>query len=173
MNRRIVILTALMVIAALTGCHRAPVVVESSAKEENSLKENMINANKMIAQSEETQIESYIARHDWNMNKLPNGTRVEVYKTGSGKEVEWEDTIRVVYSLEALNGKTFYSAQDESLVVGHNKSTVGLESAVLGMRRGSNARLIVPSDLGYGVVGDGDRVSSRAVLVYDLTILDD
>lgn len=167
MNNKVIIPILLL---ALASCDRTPVVMVSDSNGD-SLKENMINANKVISQSEETQIDAYAARRNWNLQKLPNGARIFEYQAGNGSLIDFEDTVNVVYRLEAINGTVFYENQDESFVVGRNQTTTGLDYAVRKLRHGSRAHLILPSTLGYGVVGDGDRVPSRAVLIYDLTIL--
>ena len=163
------ILSLLLLALATAACDRTPVVAPPS-KENDPYKENMINANKVIEQSEKTQIESYIARRGWQMRQMSNGAWVEEYAVGRGSVVDYEDTINVVYTINAINGSTIYDHQSEQFVVGRNKPTVGLDAAVQGMHHGSRARVILPSSLGYGVVGDGDRIPSRAILIYDIEI---
>lgn len=166
-TRTLIVITLLLLSA--TACDNTP-VVETPSKEGDPYKENMINANRVIEQSENTQITSFIARRGWQMEQLSNGSWIEEYQPGNGKVIDYEDTIDVIYSLSAINGQTFYSGVEESFVVGRHKPTVGLDRAVQGMRRGSRARVILPSSLGYGVVGDGDRIPSRAILIYDIKI---
>lgn len=156
--------------ATLQSCGEPP-VINAPEPQRDPYKENMINANKVINASEQTQIESYIDRRQWNMRQLSNGSWIEETQQGNGQKVDWEDTVTVRYRLEALNGRVIYPAEEETFVVGQNKPTVGLDRAVMELRRGSEARLIVPSSLGYGVVGDGDQIPTRTVLVYNLKIL--
>lgn len=161
-----IVLTAVV----LTSCDNTP-VINVPQEGSNNYKENMINANKVIAQSEHTQITNYIERHGWQMTQLSNGEWIEEYQKGKGSPISYEDSCHVRYRLEALNGKVIYDGQEETFVVGRNQTTVGLDRAVMEFRRGSKARIIAPSDLGYGVAGDGDRVPSRTVLIYDLEVL--
>ena len=164
--------TLIMILGALalTSCDNTPVInVQRDVADD--YKENMINANKVIAQSEHTQIQSYIERRGWKMTQLSNGEWMEEYHKGTGSAISYEDSCHVRYRLEALNGKIIYDGQEESFVVGRNQTTVGLDRAVMELHRGSKARIIAPSDLGYGVAGDGDRVPSRTVLIYDIEVL--
>lgn len=138
--------------------------------EASQYKENMINANKVISQSEDTQLDEYIARHGWSMVQLDNGARLQVLQQGKGAKISFEDSVTVHYRLEALNGTVFYENNSETFVVGRHQTTVGLDRAVLELSRGAHARVALPSSLAYGVVGDGDRVPARAVLIYDLII---
>lgn len=135
------------------------------------IKENMINANKVINQSEDTQLDEYISRHGWTMTKLDNGARIQILEPGSGAKIDYEDSVTVSYRLEALNGTVFYEDNTETFVLGRHQTTVGLDRALMGLNRGAHVRIALPSSLGYGVVGDGDRVPARAVLIYDLNVM--
>lgn len=152
-----------------TGCHNDPpvVVVPNSG---NNMKENMINANKTIAKSEETSIDEYIARRGWNMVKLSSGARYWEYEQGDGPKVEYEDSVYIRYNLEAINGKTIYSDVDEAFVAGRRQKMIGLDDVVLQLHHGSRARVILPSNLGFGIGGDGDRITQSAILVFDIYI---
>ena len=46
-------------------------VVELTQDNSTLVKENMINANRVVIQSEATQIESYVNRRGWKMKPLP------------------------------------------------------------------------------------------------------
>lgn len=167
MTKSLYILTCVLL---LLGCNRTP-VIQVERQQEDPYKENMINANKYIASSEKTQIEGYVSRHQWNMVQLSNGVWLQEYQVGKGSKIDFEDTVTIKYHIEALNGSTFYDNEEATIVVGRQQATVGLDRALMELRHGSKARIILPSDLGYGVVGDGDRIPSRAVLIYDIQVL--
>lgn len=153
----------------LVGCRHTP-VVEVESKDGSDLKENLINANKYIASSEQTQIDGYVSRRGWNCETLPCGARLCVQKRGSGSPIGNDNQVRVNYTLTTLNGKVLYTDRTDSLIVGRHNATVALDEALLRMRRGSEAWIISPSEAGYGVAGDGDRVPSRTVLIYNLKV---
>ena len=165
MRRLGIVLIGLMLMA---GCRQTPVI--EMEDEQASYEENMIQANKYMAQTEETQIDAYIARRGWNMEKMPEGGRMWIYSKGTGKAIGFEDTVSIVYSLEAINGAKVYEQMEETVVVGRHQPNVGIDNALLKMRRGDKARIVLPSNLGYGVAGDGDRITGRMTLVYDLCV---
>ncbi|MBP9990697.1 MAG: FKBP-type peptidyl-prolyl cis-trans isomerase [Bacteroidales bacterium] len=156
-----------LVLLALAGCNRTPVV---EVEQKPDISENLINANKTIAKSEETSIDGYVARRGWDMNRLSCGARVMETDKGNGKAIGYEDSVTFHYTLSTLNGKTIYQDETESIVVGRNQVPTGLDAALLTLHYGSHANVIIPSEAGYGVVGDGDRIPARTVLIYDLTI---
>lgn len=134
------------------------------------LKEHFINANKTIAQSEETSINEYIARRNWNMQKLPEGVRLWEYEKGNGPKINVEDSVHIVYSVEAINGKLIYSDIEDNYVAGRHQQMIGLDQAVLQLSVGSRAKVILPSNLAYGIGGDGDRIPQSAILVIDVKV---
>lgn len=162
------IIPALMAMA-LSGCGEAP-VVDVQQQKGDPLKENMINANKYFASSEETEIDAYIGRRGWEMKKLGNGTRLWEYQKGDGKALENEEAVSVSYSMEALTGKRIYDQVDDVVVMGRGQAVTGLETALKNLSHGSRAKVIIPSAMGYGVVGDGDLISTRMVIVMDLSV---
>lgn len=161
-----------VLITVLSSCHNDPPMVIGSSRADNNLKENLINANRTIAQAEETTIDQYVSRRGWTMERLPEGARVWEYEKGAGKAVEFEDSVCVVYSVDAVNGRNIYEAVSECFVAGRRQQMIGLDQAVLRLHYGSKARVILPSALAYGIGGDGDRIPRSTILVLDLTVED-
>ncbi|MCQ2297163.1 MAG: FKBP-type peptidyl-prolyl cis-trans isomerase [Bacteroidales bacterium] len=157
-------------LAALMAACGEPPVVDVQQQQGDPLKENMINANKYFASSEENEIDSYIGRRGWKMQKLNNGTRLWEYQKGNGKELQNEECVNVEYRLETLTGKVLYEKAEDMVIMGRGQAIAGLETALKSLTHGSKAKVIIPSAMAYGVVGDGDQISTRMVLVLDLTV---
>lgn len=151
---------------AMASCDNTPIIEVDNAQ--HSIKENMINANRVVAKSEETQIDGYLQRRGWQMQELQCRARMRVYESGKGMAIANDDSVAVRYQLEALDGSIFYSNQIDTLVAGRQQVTIALDEALLKMHYGDKAWVIAPSDCAYGVVGDGDRVGSRTVIVYNI-----
>lgn len=160
----------ILTLSLLTACHNDPPIVGPAQTAKTDIKEHMINANRTIAQSEETAIDEYIGRRGWPMQKLPEGVRIWEYQSGTGPHVEFEDSVCVKYSVEAINGKTIYSEIEENYMAGRRRDMIGLDQAVLTLRYGSHAKLILPSNLAYGIGGDGNRIPQSAILVVDVFV---
>lgn len=168
-KRHLGLLAATCCLLLATACRDVPVVDLRPAKGD-TLKESLIDANRHIARSEETQIDSYVARRGWQMQRLTSGARVMVTHAGTGAAVQYEDTVGITYSVEALNGAVVYSGVVDTVVAGRLRPTRGLDAAIRTLRRGDRAKVILPSEQAYGVLGDGHRITTRMVLVYDITI---
>ena len=155
----------------LAACHNDPPMVGRPTVQSPDLKEHMINANKTIASSEETAINEYVARRGWQMERLSEGARVWEYRKGNGKKIEFEDSVHIRYDIEAINGKLIYKEIEENYVAGRRRQVIGLDQAVMQLSHGSRAKIILPSNLAYGIGGDGDRITQSAILVIDAEVL--
>ena len=170
--KRIILIVTLLALA-LASCRDVP-VVEVEQQKGDTLKENLINANRYIAEGEEAQIDAYVQRRGWQMKRLQGGTRV--MEMGIGKwnvksgPVDFEDTVAIEYDVEAINGNVIYSGVRDTVVAGRLQPTRGLDAALRTLSHGSHAVVILPSEQAYGVVGDGDRISTRMILVYKVKV---
>ena len=136
----------------------------------SNLKENMINANRLIAKSEAQQIDSYISRRGWQMENVGDGVRLMVTSAGNGRRLQREDTVILTYSVEALNGISLYDSCRDTLVVGHLQPNRGIDAVLRTLSFETEAVAILPSEQAFGVVGDGNRIGSRMILIYKLKI---
>lgn len=158
----------LLVALLAAGCREVP-AYDIGAPKGDTLKENMINANRIIAQSEEKQIDAFLDRRGWPKGKLPNGVWVAEYGNSElppGHAIGYEDTVAIRYRVSTLGGDDIYDWRSDTVVAGHLKPTRGLDAALRTLHENATAHVIVPSDQAYGIVGDGDRINTRTVLVY-------
>lgn len=157
-----------MGVIACAACNNKKPVIAIEQDNSSLVKENMINANRVVIQSEYTQIESYVNRRGWKMSQLPSGALFMTYKQGQEGAIAPEDRLEVTYRLEGLDGTPIYTCQIDTLTVGKREVTVALDEMLQQLTYGSQAWLIAPSNSAYGVVGDGDRVQSRTVIIYNV-----
>ncbi len=154
------------------ACREVP-TVDLTTPPATPLQEQMIGANRIISQSEAGQIDAYLDRRGWSKEKLPNGVWVAEYENSEvplGKAIGYEDTVVIRYHVESLAGETLYDNCRDTVVVGRLKPNRGVDAALRTLHHGATARVIVPSEQGFGVVGDGDRIGSRMILCYTLFI---
>jgi FKBP-type peptidyl-prolyl cis-trans isomerase len=77
------------------------------------------------------------------------------------------------YVLYDLVGDVVYNSETEGpmrFVVSRSEVPSGLDEAVRLLHEGDRAWAIVPSHLGYGLLGDQKSVPSRATLIYYLSV---
>jgi len=137
--------------------------------------ENLERVNFLMTNSEETQINDYIERKGWNMLKTGTGLRYWIYKKGFGDKIEKMSIVKFDFKVELINGYVCYDSKDngsKEIQIGHSDLPVGLEEGLMMMRVGDRAKLILPSHLAYGLLGDKNKIPHRAILIYDIEILE-
>jgi hypothetical protein len=138
------------------------------------LDDTVINYHRQVVHTEQGEIDDYILRHQWQMLKTPTGLRFMIYRQGKGAVIRKGDLVEIKYSLSLLNGTEIYSSARQGnrfIRPGATEGETGLQEALLMMKCGDCAKLIAPSHLAFGLLGDLDKVPSSAALVYDLEVL--
>ena len=70
-------------------------------------------------------------------------------------------------------GDVIYTSDKDgvkSFVVGQSNVESGLDEAVRHLRKGDVAVVIIPSHLGFGLLGDQKSIPERATLIYTLRV---
>ena len=108
------------------------------------------------------------------MEQTGSGLRYYIYKHGEGETPQPEEIAEIEYSIELLDGTECYRTEDdeyEELVMERSEVESGVHEALKLMRPGDKAKLIIPSHLGHGLLGDMDKIPPLTVLVVDITLL--
>ena len=138
-------------------------------------KESLMKVNKKMVKSEDEQIEDYIARYGWKMKKTGTGLRYMVYEQGSGPKAEIGKIARINFSVSLLNGDICYTSDlkgPKEFLIGQGGVESGLEEGILFLKKGDRVKIILPSHLAFGLVGDLDKIPAKAVLIYDIELLE-
>ena len=149
--------------------------IRHRAMAENDLKDPMLKANQHMVRNEENLIDAYVKRYNWPMQKTGTGLRYYIYTSGTGKKIGSKDLVTVEYLVSLMNGQECYNSHNRGPLVfrlGKGGTINGLEEAILNLRVGDRAKIIVPSHLAFGLLGDQDKIPQRATLVYDVCVTD-
>lgn len=171
----ILIIELLLVIFSFLSCNTEntdnTLKIKHHGKE---YKEPLINANKHLNSAEDDEINGYIKRHRWPMTKTNSGLRYWIFENGKGAQVKEGTTATYSYKLSFINGFLCYTSEkdgNKTINIGLSESDKGLQEALLLMKKGDKAKIIIPSYLAYGLIGDGNKIPAKATLVYDLEII--
>ena len=167
-----------LVMACNSGHNSTGKVIKNMKKEETGIKEReeaLEKANKYLVRTEQEDIENYIRRHGLKMQETGSGLQYMIYKNGSGPKAEKGKTAILNYTLKLLTGDIIYSSKKDGqkvFKIGQGNVESGLEEAILKMCVGDKAVVILPAHLGYGLLGDNNKIPPRCTLVYDLELVD-
>lgn len=168
------IIAPLFVIIILSSCGNNKKQTNENLPTAKEVKQSMTDVNKTLLHSENEDIEDYAARNNWNLEKTKSGLRYMIYKEGNGRKIKGDDIVILEYELRLINNYICYSSAKDGrkeFVVGRNDEPKGLDEAMRLLRAGDKAKIIVPSHLGYGLLGDNNQIPKKAVLIYDIEII--
>lgn len=104
---------------------------------------------------------------------LPSGLQYKVIKKGSGKKPTKNDTVTVHYRGTLIDGTEFDSShkRGEPATFGVGQVIPGWTEALQLMPEGSQWQLFIPSKLGYGARGAGNRIGPNSTLIFDVELI--
>lgn len=139
------------------------------------IKEDMIDVNRGWTEEENQMIENYVRRRNWKMVKTGTGIRYWVYerKDTLSDPANEGDEVFINYQIRLLEGDSLCydsEGEPESFIVAMDHVENGLHEVVTYMRKGDKAKVILPYNRAFGLVGDMDQIPPQATLVYDMEI---
>ncbi|WP_417882181.1 peptidylprolyl isomerase [Xanthomarina gelatinilytica] len=104
-----------------------------------------------------------------------SGLRYQILQKGTGKQAEKGKTVSVHYKGQLADGTVFDSSykrkQPLEFPVGVGQVIPGWDEGIQLLHVGDKARLVIPSDLGYGSRGAGGVIPPDATLIFDVELM--
>ncbi len=105
-----------------------------------------------------------------------SGLRYQIIQKGNGKAAEAGKMVSVHYKGQLADGTVFDSSYKRNapldFQVGVGQVIPGWDEGICLLNVGDKARLVIPSDLGYGSAGAGGVIPPNATLVFDVELMD-
>ncbi|MGD0341665.1 MAG: FKBP-type peptidyl-prolyl cis-trans isomerase [Bacteroidales bacterium] len=163
------LVTAIFFIIVLS-CNTAH---DKSASQQVPGKSEMTDLNRFLVRKDRERIESYIERKNLKMKETPSGLWYLIVSEGTGEYLTDKDTVEMEYECSLLDGTLCYSSRElgpKEIILGKTSIESGLDQGLRMIRPGSAAVFILPPFMAYGLPGDGKKIPSRAVIVYNVRI---
>jgi len=104
-----------------------------------------------------------------------SGLRYQILQKGEGKKAEKGNKVSVHYKGQLADGTVFDSSYKRNspldFQVGVGQVIPGWDEGICLLNVGDKARLVIPSDLGYGAAGAGGVIPPNATLVFDVELM--
>ncbi|MEO8146606.1 MAG: FKBP-type peptidyl-prolyl cis-trans isomerase [Bacteroidia bacterium] len=145
------------------------------AEKQSHLSDNLVNAHKQFVKDESKEIDDFIARHNYEMQKSATGLRYKIESDNKGEKAESGDVVILKYDIYLLNGTLCYSSDSVGLMsfkVEEGEVPNGIHEAVQLMRKGDKAQLVLPVHLAYGLSGDQNKIPMESTIYCTLELKD-
>jgi len=154
--------------------------LKTKAENDKAKKEEEANAKKASTEAmskEPSLIQQYLK--DNKITTKPNGNGlyyVEKVK-GKGARASAGKKVKVHYTGKLLNGQVFDSSLDRKpskpfeFTLGQGEVIPGWDEGIAMMSAGGKATLVIPSKLGYGERGSGEKIPAYSPLVFDVELV--
>jgi FKBP-type peptidyl-prolyl cis-trans isomerase len=151
-------------------------VVSSSEEPKEDKDAPYVEGNKNIMRRENEEMQMFIQRYGWEMQRTPTGLYIQILEPGTGDLFKENDRVTLKYRTFLLSGEQIYSSDSngvKTFLVNRSEEIDALHEAAQMLRPEAKARLVIPSHLGYGVAGDGDRIQGLQPFMMEITVLKD
>jgi FKBP-type peptidyl-prolyl cis-trans isomerase FkpA len=150
---------------------------EDQPKKNTQLTEQQVEyiaeqTNKWDAQRQDDEIDQYVLRHNWKMEKTRTGVRYMTIEEGKGDSAKVGQTAQVTYDIFLMDGTKCYTSLDtlKEIRIGEDYVESGLHEGLLLMQVGDKMRFILPSHLANGLTGDQNKIGPRASVIYEIKL---
>lgn len=162
----ILILAAMLI--SCRGKTRSEIVVPDRGGKD------MTELNRYFVQKDREIIQNYIERKELSMKESSTGIWYLIKKEGSGEFIKDNDKVTISYICALLDGTKCYSSEatgPKEIVPGKTDIEQGLYEGLRMLKPGAEAVFIIPPFLAHGLIGDGNKIPPRAIIVYDIKVL--
>lgn len=152
------------------------IIKSDSLKIADEQKENAIYAKR-----EAQEVEKYLGAKLNSVLRTTSGAYVEILQEGNGELIKAGNFVSMNYTGSTFEGKVFDSNTDSTFKhveplnfsVGSGQMIKGIDEALLLVKKGTKAKVYIPSALGYGAAPPpGAPIKPYQHLIFDFTVLD-
>lgn len=157
------------VILPFVSCNNT---TEKNIKTNKPGKNEIADLNRYFVQKDRERIQSYIERKNLKMKETPTGLWYLIRNEGTGNFIKDNDKVIINYECYLLDGTQCYSSGNlgpKKFTMGKSEIEAGLNEGLRLLKPGASAIFILPPFLAYGLMGDGNKIPSRSIIVYKIT----
>jgi FKBP-type peptidyl-prolyl cis-trans isomerase FkpA len=154
-------------------------MVDVKSKKEIEENEKMQRAEqeakmKELSEKEKGTLDKYLADNKITAKPTASGLIYIETKKGSGASPAATDMVTVHYTGKLLDGTVFDSSvqRGEPATFGLNQVIPGWTEGLQLMKKGGKATMILPSAIGYGANGAGERIPPFSPLAFEVELID-
>lgn len=148
-------------------------LVKVSSREE--LEANKMKEAKTSQAKSAVELNKYLKSNNVTATPTASGLYYIEAVAGSGKQAIAGKKVKVHYTGTLLDGTKFDSSVDRGepfeFTLGQREVIAGWDEGIALMKEGGKAKLIIPSDLGYGPRGSGP-IPPNSILIFEVELIE-
>ncbi|MEQ8324283.1 MAG: FKBP-type peptidyl-prolyl cis-trans isomerase [Vicingaceae bacterium] len=147
---------------------------KTTGTEIRTSKDPLIEENKRLTLEESRIMDRYIERRKWDMTTTGTGLRYMIYENGYGVDAAEGMRATVNYEIALMDGTLCYSSDEQgprTFTIGRDNVESGIHEGITYMKVGDKVKMLIPSYLAHGLVGDQNKIPPRSPLVVDLHLI--
>lgn len=165
----------LFLLCSFCSCSNSQNRKEQKSRSSQISLERYIEINRQLVGEEQKLIAQYLEDEDMDMYTTETGLWYAISEEGAGENIVKGKVVTLDYHIWLLDGTLCYSSANDGqkvFLVGQGGVESGLEEGILLLKKGSKATFIMPPHLAHGLIGDDNRIPSRAILRYEIEVID-
>jgi FKBP-type peptidyl-prolyl cis-trans isomerase len=170
MKKQIILLSSFF--GLLFSCNEAPA---EEPKVPKWTVEHSTKMNEQFTREDEINIRLFLSRRkDWAVKSTGSGLRYWIYEDKEGPKAIGGDRVDVKFEVKMLNDSLIYKTEDNEVSTFKvDKSDIesGVMEGIKFLSVGDKAKMIIPSHIGHGLLGDFRKIPPLQVLVIDLELV--
>ncbi|MFM7006451.1 MAG: FKBP-type peptidyl-prolyl cis-trans isomerase [Flavobacteriales bacterium] len=137
-----------------------------------------VDFNQELSIREDLKIKTFLSHYTYlHMSQTITGLRYMIYEKSNAQTPLAKDGQQALVKLKVslLDGRVCYQTKPdeiERITIAHSEKESGVHEALQLLRVGDKAKLILPSHLGHGLLGDRLHIPPQSILYIDLQLLD-
>ena len=175
MPKQFLLVLGLMGLLVFSACRREKAKDQTRQKWSTG---HSVDFNQELSVRENLKINTYLAHYTHlKMQQTPSGLRYMIYEKGNAAQALAHDGQQALVRLKVglLDGTVCYQTkadQIERITIAHSEKESGIHEALQFMRKGDKAKLILPSYLGHGLLGDRSKIPPQSILYIDIQLIE-
>lgn len=142
---------------------------------QEKVKQQFVKANQQVVVKESDEMDFYQKSHQMSFIKTTAGIRYHVYKPSlKGDSIKDGSIVKINYTVSLLDGTECYSSKVDGakeFKVGMENIEDGLQKALLYLKAGDKALILIPSHFAHGLMGDSKKIPPQSPILYDVEII--
>lgn len=139
--------------------------------------DHSVDFNQELNEREQIQIRLFLEHNrSLKMKQTNSGLRYMIYKNGIGDSIARSgQTVYTRLRVELLDGTLCHETpkdETENFVLEHSDKESGVHEALRFMKKGDKSKLILPSYLAHGLLGDREQIPPQSILYIDLELVE-